>query len=484
MTRAFEDAAKHAEFWAPNELVAYEPVGIPLFAVTLEAIVQRKKPIPPIDEFALRGVDAGLDTLDGVTGFLGLESRIAEEAVVNQREDGNLQSLPDESGVRRLTLTGRGHAALDQLAEYVPERMEIQVIFDRMTREVVGIEDHGLARPAAFEYRTLRARPPVAPPTVRDITADDVNAALARSEGLLRARRRAEAEFQLIGVKKVTRAERRYRLATLLVYRTPQKTKLMAGVIVDGRPSQIHTRAMTELGGLNYLEIDAASVSARRGYQNALRQLPGVVESSVAGGPEIEADLTAFLSARQRTRDPDVGRGSNQGGVTTPRQEAEEAYGHTGERLFAHPFRRVLSWEHPIALEWALASARTRVLISSPAITDLSFGYDVVRMIEDAVGRGVTVFVAVPPTPLVQARGEEDARGRLRDLAGRRPRLTIVETPAADPALIWDDFWVVGSFPWLAYEGIEGGSLVAVESIAVHSRERSEREFARRTASW
>lgn len=483
MTRAFEDAAKFSDFWAPRELVAYEPVGIPLFALTLEVIVQRKKPIPPIDEFALRAVDTGLDTFDRVTGFLGLESRITEEAIVNQRQDGHLLSQPDEAGIRRLALSSRGVAALDELAEYVPERTEITAVFDRMTRTVVGTDDRGLARPAAFEHRTLRARSPVAAPTVRDISADDVSAALARSEGLAGARRRSEAEFQLVGIKKVVRADRRYRPASLLVFREPKKGELVAGVIVDGRPSKVHTQAMSELGGLSYLEIDPASIAARRGYREALRQLQGVADPASRPGPDDTADLTAFLAARQRLRDPDVGRGAGVGPVVTPRQEAEEAYRLAGDRLFGQPVRRVLAWEHPIDLEWALTGARTRVLISSPAVTEVGLGYDVLRLIEDATSRGVSVTVVVPPAPSAQSRGEEDARARLHELAGRRPGLSVLESPNADPALLWDDNWVAGSFPWLAHEGMEGGSLVAAESIVVHSRPRSDAEFIRRTGA-
>ena len=75
-------------------------------------------------------------------------------------------------------------------------------------------------------------------------------------------------------------------------------------------------------------------------------------------GAEVDKNaLKAFLFARRRLHDPDVGRSQGQGGaVVTPRQEAEEAYRQAGDALFARPFRRVLAWEHPIVLEWALAT--------------------------------------------------------------------------------------------------------------------------------
>ena len=66
---------------------------------------------------------------------------------------------------------------------------------------------------------------------------------------------------------------------------------------------------------------------------------------------------------------------------------------------------------------------------------------------------------------------------------GAGQRLTVLETAASDPALIWDDFWVAGAFPWLAHEGLGDGSLVAAESIAVQSRERSDAEFIRRVGA-
>jgi hypothetical protein len=478
MARAFEDAARHANFWEGRELVAYEPVGIPMFAVQLDVVVQRKKPIPPIEEFALRAVQDGVTTMEAVSGFLGLEARLAEEGVLNQLQSANLVYQPDDQGVRSLGLTGRGVEALGNLAGYAPERTEILVIFDRMTRLVVGTEDRGLARPAAFQQRSLRARPPVAPPTARDISADDVNVALAKSEGLQRARRKAEAEFQLIGIKKVVRADRRYKAATLLVFRSRKSGSLDAGVVADGRPSTIHTQAMAELGGLTYLEIDDASIAAKRGIREAMRLVPGLRDDAVERGADLDTAVRELVDARRRMRDPDIEHDPGEGVTVTPRDAARRAYEEAGQRLLHWPMRRALAWEHPLLLEFGLTAAKRRVIIASPAITDQSAGYDLMRGLEDAASRGVEVTVLLPP-PMAVSRIEGDARRRLRELASRRPRIGVREVSVGEPALVWDDTWVAGTFPWLAHEGDPDRSLVAAESIVVHGLESVDQAAAR-----
>ncbi len=477
MSSAFEDAARFADFWTGSDLVAYEPVAIPMFLVALEVVVQRKKPIPPIDEFALRVVNQGVMSLDAVSGFLGLEARLSEEAILNQLQASNLTYQPSVHGDRELLLTSRGVEALGELASFVPERQEIQVVYDRMTRSVRGIEDRGMVRPAGLEVRSLRPRPPVGPPGPRDISADDVNAALAKSEGLQRVRRTAAAEFQLIGIKRIVRSERRYKRATLLVYQDRQSHRLQAGIVVDGRPSRDHTQAMGELGGLGYLEINDASITPRRAYREALRLLPGIDQTKIAADTEVADAIRSFALARRRLRDPDADIGAGQGEGLTGREAARSAYEEAGRRLMAWHLRRVPCWEHCLLLEWAVATSSQRILVSSPRITDEAAGYELLRQLEDAAARGVSVTLVIPPRPQKVPRGEEDARRRLQDLASRRSRINLVESPTAASSLVWDETWVAGTFSWLGHSGDPDHSLVSHESILVRDRTRADATF-------
>src|SRR5450759_3834245 len=130
MSSTYEEASRFADYLDGFDLVAYEPVGIPAFVVTLEVIVQKKKPIPPIDEFALRMVNGGLSTLEGVSGLLGLEARLTEASILNQLQAGTLASRPEPLGGRTLEVTPRGEAAITELAGYMPERQEIYVVYD------------------------------------------------------------------------------------------------------------------------------------------------------------------------------------------------------------------------------------------------------------------------------------------------------------------------------------------------------------------
>jgi hypothetical protein len=470
MSSTYEEASRFADYLDGFDLVAYEPVGIPAFVVTLEVIVQKKKPIPPIDEFALRMVNGGLSTLEGVSGLLGLEARLTEASILNQLQAGTLVSQPAPQGGRTLEVTPRGDAAIMDLAGYMPERQEIYVVYDRVTRTISGTDDRGLLRPHELECRSLRARTPVGPPRLEDVPVDDVAAALAKSEGLRRVRRNANAEFQVVGVKRVARSERRYKRATLLVYRERRRGILTFGVVIDGRPSKPHIAAVQELGGLDYLEIPKTLLTGRRHHREAIAAIPASLRGSVSEGSETQESLRSFVRAWRRLRDPDVTMDPTAGERTdrTPRGLAQAAYIKAGTELQRMAVRVVPAWEHGLLLEWAISTARRHVVLASALMTDSAVSYDLLRRLEGAVARGVSVSVVIPPNTAGQKN--IDGRSRLVDLAGRRERLTVVESSNARSLLLWDDSWVAGTFPWLGHTGDPEQSLINHESVVIHDR--------------
>ena len=63
-------ARKHAGARPGFELIHYAEVGLPYYRLVLDSLVQRRKPVGPIEEFVLRAVNQGLDNLDDVSGEL------------------------------------------------------------------------------------------------------------------------------------------------------------------------------------------------------------------------------------------------------------------------------------------------------------------------------------------------------------------------------------------------------------------------------
>ncbi len=123
MIPAQDVARKYAGARPGFELIHFAEVGIPFYRLQLDALVQRRKPVGPIDEFVLRSVDAGLDSLDDVCGLLGVDRVLVERSVVDLSRHDQLDYRVD--GDRRvLRMTEQGRRALEGWRELMPNREE------------------------------------------------------------------------------------------------------------------------------------------------------------------------------------------------------------------------------------------------------------------------------------------------------------------------------------------------------------------------
>src|SRR4051794_22964191 len=89
-------------------LVADREVALPLFKVDCELLVLDTKDVPPIQEFVLRAVDAGLTDIDQIAGLLGLEHGVVLGAAAELlRSEALRMASSAEDRRHRLQLTGK-----------------------------------------------------------------------------------------------------------------------------------------------------------------------------------------------------------------------------------------------------------------------------------------------------------------------------------------------------------------------------------------
>jgi hypothetical protein len=55
------------------QLIDFTEVALPIFVIPVDAIVIAAKPLQLVDEFLMRSIAEGVNTLEEVSGFLGLE---------------------------------------------------------------------------------------------------------------------------------------------------------------------------------------------------------------------------------------------------------------------------------------------------------------------------------------------------------------------------------------------------------------------------
>jgi len=88
-----EEIARRYDNRAGYDLVSWRKVGLPVYKITVHALIQLHKSIPPIEEFVLKTIKAGLSSEQEIGGLLGLEFVLVREAIINLRtsEDINLK---------------------------------------------------------------------------------------------------------------------------------------------------------------------------------------------------------------------------------------------------------------------------------------------------------------------------------------------------------------------------------------------------------
>jgi hypothetical protein len=212
---------------------------------------------------------------------------------------------------------------------------------------------------------------------------------------------------------------------------------------------------------IEYLDVPEADLLTARSFQEAVAAVPGGLRVRSIDPTSTEAAEKDFAASWHRLNDPDV--------LETPeaRVDAAARFRAQGAELLTWRLRRVQAWEHRLLMEWAVAAARSRIVICSPAITDEATDHQLLRSLEDAAARGVRVTIAIPLQADKPLKGEADLRRRLADLTSRRKNMSLLERPGVKPLLLWDDSFVSGSFPWLAHEGDPERSLITSESVCV-----------------
>lgn len=430
-------------------LVAYQAIALPQFMLRMDVILQRRKPIPAMQEFVLRSVGVGVGAPDQVGAFLGLDARLAERAIVTEIGDGHLSYDASDGGRRLLALTPRGEEALRELVSIEPERAEIDVIFDRRLWQVTSANDRGLLRPRDVTFSVVR---PLYSRTPRldEISLEQIAAATAHAFGRRESSKDAEAEVQVLGVRNIVRAEGRYRPATLLVYRGSKAKDVDAIVAVDGHPSMEYTVAIADRGGLESLGVSDPIGARQASFRKAIAGVPAeVVSQAKAAEPEADSLRRALVEISRL-----LGSSTPQEPEGNLREDPRDELHGIQARLAGLPARMIEPWEHESLLRDALTQSHSRLLISSPVLSAMTVDPPLLARLEHACRREVQCTVIAHLDPEDRLGGSR-ALMQLRQLADRLSGRLVVRSTSSPvrSALVWDNYVVLSSFPWLGAEG-------------------------------
>ena len=447
LMQAEEVAERFAGARPGYRLCDFSQVGLPIYRLTLRATVLARKPLPPIDEFVLKALDADVGDVDGVSNLLGLERVVVRSVVAElMRSESVCLLAPEGSRQQRLALTEKGKRALLEAATITPEGASLPLEFDGILRQPISRTIIPAVAPRELkELGYLDIPPhPSKPPTVEDLdelAVQRVIDALGRGVGK-----------RILSIDRIERRQRYYVPGVALIYRSDDGASVQVGFFVDGREMPEHDRVFAETGGVDRLGISRqvlseSSPDAKGFLGEVLDNADEVYEQVSRIHEELRPASAELETALSSVVDEDVG----DEGVTVLRRRVEDLE----RQLNQFEVRQLEVYEHPKILSRAIEEAQERFLVVSPWVRDGVVNRGFLDAFEEMLRRGVETYVAYGIGDRDRPDIDHRADQALLELRKRYANFHLKKLGNTHAKVLVCDarFAVMGSFNWLSFRG-------------------------------
>jgi hypothetical protein len=415
------------------QLISVVDAAVPVTMLRIDVLAQQRKPLPLLEEFILRFVDAGVRQIDEIAGLLGLQHDQVVSSVADQISSNNIVRI--RSG--QLSLTMLGQEAARNLAAVQPVLTQFNVPFDRLVWNAQDYARHSLmkkkdAQEAGFEILPAKKTSRV---DLNDLTVERFNE-------LVESRDDRTRQVEVLRIRKIASQNMHlYMPAQLLVYGDPDSGEVDLGLCIEGDLKPAHGLELAAANAVATLGISVARPDARPTLS------PGLEEQRMA------AEQVEIIRAASESADSRVEPSDN-------RQRVDEI-----------PVRSVDVHEHPKLLNDALNGAKKRLLIIAPWVKGGVVNTDFVAALERRLRAGVEIHIGHGYGP-DDSGSDEFALRKLNNLAKRYEKLRVVRLQNTHAKiLIADNVWVTTSFNWLSFRGdpnrtyrMEEGTLVKIQA--------------------
>ena len=457
------------------DLVSCQEVGLPVYKITVDALTQIRKPIPPIEEYVLKTINAGLSSEEEIAGFLGLELSTIREVMVNLRLSEDIDLIaPDASQLQIWKLTKKGERTLREAKIIVPEERTFEINFDGLLRTPrwYGQFERRLLKPKDLRDESIvEIEPsPKRPPELSDLKIKDIDETIKKIEKSRERNSKNPQEQDLLALKAIERRQRFFQPSTALVYKAKDSDEIQIAFVVDEMLSNEHEAAFARSNGAKKIRSQILNALQENEPLKLAEELLGKdfvttnlidLDPITAQVAEVKAQIEAQIESTQeqlaQTDDPNEKNDLSQQ-LKEKEQQILELQAQLESMISSIPMRWLEMYEHRPLLEQALKDTQQRLMIISPWIRANSVDRTFLQQFENLLKRGVQVFIGYGLGEKDENRYQKDieAEKALQKLANQYSKSFILKRLGDTHAkiLISDTkFAVSTSFNWLSFKG-------------------------------
>jgi len=457
------------------DLVSCQEVGLPVYKITVDVLTQIRKPIPPIEEYVLKTIDAGLFSEEEISEFLGLELSTTMEAMVNLRGSEDIDLIaPDASPLQIWKLTKKGEITLRKAKIIVPEERTFEINFDGLLRSPrwYGQFEKSLLKPKDLQDEGIvEIEPsPKRPPELSDLKIKDINDIIKKNEKSRGRNSKNSTEQDLLALKAIERRQRFFQPSTTLVYKAKDSEEIQIALVGDDILSNEHETAFARSNGAKKIRNQILKALQKNEPIKLAEDLLGqefvaanlinadtITAKVTEAKEEIKSQIELTQGKLDQTNNEDEKNDLIQQ-LEQKEQQILQLQAQMEAMLASVPLRWLEMYEHRPLLEQALKDTQKRLMIISPWIRANSVNRWFLQQFENLLKRGVEVFIGY-------GFGEEDenpypkdveAEKALQKLANQYSKSFILKRLGDTHAkiLISDTtFAVPTSFNWLSFKG-------------------------------
>jgi hypothetical protein len=394
------------------DLTNFREVGLPIYRQTVIAIVMEEKPLPALQEFALRSIEAGFVTPSAITAFLGLDEGDLNEALYGLISDGFVRVLNTGTTGEELGITERGRAVMEEFRMVRAEEKTYNIDFDGLLRRPIPLRNVALKSRRLRELGAIEIAPsPARKPAVEEFDVTQV-------EQSLRAVRQLDKSWKVLEILRISKTDTVFVPATMLVFRAKVGDDVQAAFVINGKISEEHELAFAESQGPARLGMIGTSTPDVRA------EAEDVVASDVS-----REVLEAAVKAAQTNNDS-VDQ-------TSPTYELLQTF------------------DHPTYLEKALTETQRQLVIVSPWIKSRVVDNAFTGKLRELLRRGVEVYLGYGFGPEDERKDNVEAVRALERLASEFPNFHLVRLGDNHAKVLVSDssFAIFTSFNWLSFVG-------------------------------